>query len=416
MNVKRTAPKPIIDNLVHIGNPFRSSYTVVVPDAAAAIAGADTDLMHALRFLYSYNGSTATFNSYRCDVERLLQWSWLIEEKSICNLQRDNIEAYIRFCLKPPVAWIATKSASRFRSLNGIRIPNSEWRPFVVSVSKSERQDGVRATQKDFSASQSSIRSTFTALSSFYGYLIEESAMQYNPVALIRQKSKFVRKVHTRAPVRRITMMQWDYVIESIEDMAKDKPQRYERSLFIMCCLFSMYLRISELVADERSKPTMGDFRADHDRNWWLHVTGKGNKDRTIAVSDDMLIALRRYRKHLGLSPLPAPNDPAPLVPKTRGKGSVTSTTQIRDLVQECFDVAYKRMKEDGLVDEALELQSATVHWMRHTGISEDIKTRPMEHVRDDAGHSSFETTDRYNDVDLRERHESAKHIKIRDL
>jgi hypothetical protein len=33
--------------------------------------------------------------------------------------------------------------------------------------------------------------------------------------------------------------------------------------------------------------------------------------------------------------------------------------------------------------------------------------------VRDDAGHSSSAITDRYNDIDLIERHQSAKHKKL---
>lgn len=49
------------------------------------------------------------------------------------------------------------------------------------------------------------------------------------------------------------------------------------------------------------------------------------------------------------------------------------------------------------------------MHWLRHTGISEDVKIRPREHVRDDAGHSSSAITDKYIDVESRERHYSAK-------
>ena len=41
--------------------------------------------------------------------------------------------------------------------------------------------------------------------------------------------------------------------------------------------------------------------------------------------------------------------------------------------------------------------------------ISEDVKTRPREHVRDDAGHSSSATTDRYIDVELQARYLSAQ-------
>ena len=73
-------------------------------------------------------------------------------------------------------------------------------------------------------------------------------------------------------------------------------------------------------------------------------------------------------------------------------------------------------MKESGLGDDAMELKAATVHWLRHTGISEDVKSRPREHVRDDAGHSSMATTDRYIESDRRERHASAKKKLLRDL
>ncbi len=51
----------------------------------------------------------------------------------------------------------------------------------------------------------------------------------------------------------------------------------------------------------------------------------------------------------------------------------------------------------------------ATVHWIRHTGISDDVKIRPREHVRDDAGHSNSSITDKYIDAGSRERYGSTK-------
>ena len=84
--------------------------------------------------------------------------------------------------------------------------------------------------------------------------------------------------------------------------------------------------------------------------------------------------------------------------------------------MQSCFDVAFETMMEDGLAVEADELKTATVHWLRHTGISEDVKFRPREHVRDDAGHATMATTDRYIDSDKRERHRSGKQKRLHDL
>lgn len=123
--------------------------------------------------------------------------------------------------------------------------------------------------------------------------------------------------------------------------------------------------------------------------------------------------ALKRWRKYLNLSPLPSPSDHLPLFPKQKGKGPITNTTYIRKIVQQCFDNAIEKLKQDGFVEEAESLVEATVHWLRHTGISDDVKHRPREHVRDDAGHSSSAITDKYIDIELRERHASAKNKPI---
>jgi len=416
MNPKRNSPIPIIDNFNFIGNPFKQKSFSAIEFTGNPINGADIDLEYVLKFLYSYNSNSATFNSYRREMERLLQWSWRIEEMSVVSLKREHIEDFIRFCFNPPKAWIGTKNVARFKNKNGERQANSEWRPFVASVSKEEFNKGVDIETNQYCPSQASIKALFTTLSSFYEYLIQDNVIYSNPVALIKQKSQFIRRDQLKPIVRRISTLQWDYVLETAELMASDYPNEHERTLFIMNCLFAMYLRISELVADERSTPVMSDFRKDHDGNWWFNVLGKGNKNRTITVCDDMLKALKRFRKHLGLSLLPKTDEQTSLIPKSLGKGSITSTRQIRHIVQVCFDNTFQRMKEDGLEDDAEELKTATVHWLRHTGISEDVKFRPREHVRDDAGHSSMATTDRYIDSDLRERHASGKKKRVKDI
>lgn len=106
MNPKRTAPAAIIDNLNHIENPFKKKHFSTNIYLPSKISGTEADLEFTLKFLYSYNGSTATFNSYRREIERLLQWSWRIEQASVLTLKRENIEDFIRFCLNPPKAWI----------------------------------------------------------------------------------------------------------------------------------------------------------------------------------------------------------------------------------------------------------------------------------------------------------------------
>ena len=43
------------------------------------------DFQQALYFLYHYRGSEDTFNAYRKELERFLQWSWFIRKQSILN-------------------------------------------------------------------------------------------------------------------------------------------------------------------------------------------------------------------------------------------------------------------------------------------------------------------------------------------
>ena len=194
MNPEQQEPIPIIDNLAHMGNPFKQKSFSAKRYLEKEMHLADADLEYAFKFLYSYNGSTATYNSYRREIERLLQWCWRIEEISVMHLKREHIEEFIQFCSNPPITWIGTKNVARFKLKQGERIANKDWRPFVTTVSKIEFRQGIEANPKQFYQSQSAIKAIFTALSSFYEYLIQENLIESNPVALIKQKSKFIRK------------------------------------------------------------------------------------------------------------------------------------------------------------------------------------------------------------------------------
>lgn len=406
-------PTPLFDSLLFSDPKLAQNY---LNTSTQQLPFAANDFQQALHFLYSYRGSDATFNAYRREIERLLQWSWFIVGKSIKEIRRNEFEEFIAFCQKPPLGWIGTKTVARYVDQHGARIPHPEWRPFVATVSKLANREGTLPEIKKYSLSQKALQAIFAICGSFYNYLIQEDYIDFNPIAQIRQKSKFIRQQKTKMIVRRLSELQWSYVIETVEALAKQSPEQHERTLFIMKALYGMYLRISELAASARWQPQMGHFQKDADGNWWFLTVGKGNKERLISVSDDMLNALKRYRQSMGLSALPSRGETTPLLSKSLGHGPICSTRQIRSIVQVCFDSAYERMVKDGLTEEAIELKTATVHWLRHTGISEDVKHRPREHVRDDAGHSSSAITDKYIDVEMRARHASAKKKKLDPL
>lgn len=392
---------PLFDNLNHL---HRNHEHAVIPSPHF-----QNDFNYSLNFLKSYTGSQGTFNSYRREVERLIQWTWLIKDSTLAELKRQDIEQYLHFCQNPHKTWINVKKVPRFVERNGTRVPNEEWKPFVVTLSKVAAKSGQTPKVDQFQLSSGAIQEIFAILSTFFNFLIAEEYLVSNPVALIRQKSKFVRKSQQTAPIRRLSLIQWEEVIHAAESFADESPELHERTRFMLSLLFGMYLRISELAASDRWIPSMNDFAKDSNGHWWFTTVGKGNKERQIAVSDAMLESLTRWRLFLGLTPLPSPADNSPLLPKVRGNGPLRDTAPIRRIIQRCFDRAAEQLRLKGQGEEADNLNAATVHWLRHTGISEDVKVRPREHVRDDAGHSSSATTDRYIDIEKQARYQSAQ-------
>ncbi len=399
-------PNPVFDGLVHMltNDDYQPQLTKAFYE----------DYQHAKNFLLSYRGSQDTFNAYRRDIERYLQWCHIKENKTFTQIKREEFERFLSFCQNPPKSWIATTIHHKFIEKEGKKVPNPKWRPFVVQQSKVDTKMGKTPNKSDYLLSEKAFKALFAIISSFYTYLMQAEYTLINPTLLIRQKSKYYKKKPFSNQVRRLSELQWGYVIETAEMMAEENPKKYARTLFIMNILYGMYLRISELVVTDRWTPTMSDFHRDQDGLWWFITVGKGKKERKISVSHAMLNALKDYRKSLRLPPLPSPNEKISLLVSHNTHQPLRNTRFIRELVQECFDRACDRLTADNQQEDADQLANATVHWLRHTGISDDVKIRPREHVRDDAGHSSGAITDKYIDIELRERHRSAKRKQIK--
>jgi hypothetical protein len=181
MDTNPPVPIPLFDTLEHFNNnkqDITESYQKL-------------DFQHATNFLYSYRGSLATFNSYRREIERLMQWCWLIQKKSLNALTRNDFETFLEFCQAPPKNWIGIQHVERFISSEGLRIPNPQWRPFVAVVSKKAFRDGKMPNVKAYALSTNALQAIFSILSSFYNYLEQEDY-----VTLI-QSRKSVKKANS---------------------------------------------------------------------------------------------------------------------------------------------------------------------------------------------------------------------------
>ena len=357
------------------------------------------------------NKSEHTYTRFRSEVERFLLWSILIKKKPIDDLRKTDILDYADFCWKPPVSWIGSSSVDRFVLNEGYFKSNNKWRPYKLQAPKSQQSKSV--DKKKYRPSQQTLTSTFIAVIAFYKYLMNEELCLGNPAQLAKRDCRhFITDTQVKE-AKRLTEVQWQYILDTAVELA-DKNPSYERHLFIIASLKTLFLRISELSERDKWSPLMGHFWQDDDENWWLKIYGKGRKLRDTTVPSDFIPFLKRYRQARDLSPLPYNGDNAVLVEKLRGQGGMSSR-HLRRLVQEVFDLAYTKIKKAEGESKALKLKEASTHWLRHTGASMEIERgRALKDLSEDLGHASMATTDTvYVQTENKKRAESGKKRKV---
>lgn len=358
------------------------------------------------------NKSEHTYARFRNETERFLLWLFLFKDQPLDGLRKADILEYADFCWKPPVTWIGFTTADHFSYDDGFYTANPLWLPFRLRLPKN-RPTNREPDRKQYRPSQETLSAMFTAVIAFYKYLINEEICYGNPAQVAKTDCRhFIDDVQVKE-IRRLTEEQWQYVLESAAAMA-DRDGTFERALFVVASLKTLFLRVSELSERKDWIPAMNHFWQDEHLNWWLKIFGKGRKLRDVSVPSDFLLYLKRYRRYRGLSPLPSPSDSSPLVEKNRGQGGMTARHLIR-VVQQVFDEAYHAMKSAKGEDSAQKLQEASSHWLRHTGASMEIERgRALKDLSEDLGHASMATTDTiYVQSESRKRAESGNARKV---
>jgi site-specific recombinase XerD len=359
------------------------------------------------------NKSEHTFTRFRNETERFLLWVFLFKLKPMEQLRKADILEYADFCWQPPVCWICSANHEKFTFHNGHYTQNPLWAPFKLQLPKNALTDQV-PDKKKYKPSQQTLAATFTAVIAFYKYLMNEEYLYGNPAQIAKSDCRYFIKDAQVKEVRRLSESQWQYVFNIACDLA-NQDIIYERSLFVITALKTLFLRISELSERPNWTPVMSHFWQDSDGNWWLKIFGKGRKLRDITVPNSFIDFLKRYRQYRGLNPLPSASEKHPIVEKIRGQGGMTSR-QLTRIVQEIFDLAYEKMKQAEGEDNARKLKEASSHWLRHTGASMEIERgRALKDLSEDLGHSSMATTDTvYVQTENRVRAESGKNRKVK--
>lgn len=354
--------------------------------------GAIEDWEMARSFLLQRVKKMTTYSRFRGELQRFLLHLWLEQGKVLKECIDEDVEAYFGFLKNPPAEWRSAHGFNTFKDDDDRRIANVDWRPF-------KQGDAIRRTTLDAS---------WRALSVFFRALVTRGYLNRSPLHTV---SKSAREVDSEGvedgddlDFVRLTNSQWEAVKQALIQAA-DENEKYERYLFVVMTMKTLYLRVSELaqriikVGGSPYYPKMGDFRhktIKDMRIWYLRVYGKGSKVREIPLPVEYEPFLRRYRAWRGLPTMPEINETSPLVLARDGKTPASVSTVTR-IVKRAMELAAVKMYESGSKREAEEvMQLATkTHCLRHTGASIDIEDgRPLRHVSEDCGHVSVAFTE----------------------
>lgn len=352
---------------------------------------------YAVRFLLTLQDSKATFVTAISEIEKLLQWCYRIKGKAPHMLGHLDLLEYLDFATHPPEKYVSPSPQKRYiTNSKGERIPNPKWRPFSKPRSRNGK---LKTVEKGFRLINIFFKSLYTQF----------HVIKSNPCEFV-SRSRFVKHDPQSSISKKILHDQDIALFKEVMDKMVEENEKYSRERFVFTFMLRNYLRESDLATYKDVTPLMCDFYRKRETGWWFTAYGKGNKQGDIAVPDDVIESLKSYREYLNISPYPHPYDETPLICRVgSNKIPVKSTKQISDMVDLIVNnsvLLAKRRSWDP--EDVTRIESFTTHWLRHTGISQEIESgRPLGHVQKDARHSSLDTTSGYVDVDDSARHTS---------
>ena len=330
------------------------------------LIGASSDMEAISNWLNLYADSPHTFRSYHKEIERFYQWALIERQKAFSDLTVDDLMAYWRFMANP-------QPSSRWCGKAKTPRNHPAWRPFNGPLTDSSRSVAL------------------TIIGRCFGYLSDGGYLRGNPVRLMSKAGR--SNIDKSAAIERyLSHDTWQFLwgyIEALEDETTKKQQYKERVRFLMALLYLLMPRVSEVASHQ-----MNSFYK-YREGWWWRIHGKGNKIRKVPVSGEFIDALKRYRLHRGLPPLPAPNAYEPIIASLTGNRPVSADMIykiVKDITTQAANVLEQRNPE-----QALKLRQASTHWMRHTGLTHLAdQGLDLRFLKATARHESVETTQRY--------------------
>lgn len=344
---------------------------------------ANTDWDAIALWLAQYVGQSSTHAAYEKEVTRFLVWVLTTQHKPLSSVTYEDWTAYLAFLQDPQPAERWVSGSNRWAARG-----TSAYRPFRGPLSVASQRYAQRV------------------LWNLFEWLRGVGYLAGNPIIVNRRRNKAPK----RSIERVLTTDVWQAVIASIEEYPRDTPadqKRYAQARWAVSLFYTTAIRTTEAVNAQ-----MGDLYSvpdPHDRSMrhFLRVIGKGDKERSVPITEAFLVELRRYRRMFGMSPMPRAGETTPLM------FSLQTSTRIKPLARHAlyqqlkaiFKKAADRLEPTDAAG-AETLRAASTHWLRHTAATEMLNNgADLRSVQQVLGHASIATTGLYSHAEKLKTH-----------
>ena len=359
-------------------------------DAGSARAAEAGELVES--WIKARTQSAQTARAYRREVQRFLVWLLAERRRELAAVSADDCAAYIEFLRAVPAEWMSRRSAARFAP---------GWAPFAGQPTM---------------ASQ---RYALTVLNAFAAWAVRAGALPRNPWELVN-----LRLPDDAAPPatsRAFTPAAWAHLLAQIERMPAPAGARMA---WLLAFAQATGLRPAELLRARRA-----DVLA-RDDGVWLHVHGKGARNRLVPVPRAALGATERYFAARGLvfgsahpntpllAVLAAPELPGADAPAA-GVVRPPDTAERRRrgfLSYSTLAPAFTRFARAAFTslpfDQREAAYGASLHWLRHTHATRAAEGEVSPDVlQANLGHADPRTTAGYYRAQERRRLEQMERV-----